>query len=78
MRDAYSYPGVIDVRWSQEDWWLEIEHDGSITWDTMQQIKNDWFGENVTCYEVYPPDHDTINSGNYRHLWRAPNMAEFC
>lgn len=69
---------VIDVRWTQENFWLEIEHDGNITWDEMQKIKNEWFGDNVTCFEVYPAETDLINNGNYRHLWRAPNMAEFC
>lgn len=70
--------GVVEVKWIEKGWWLEIEHDGSIDWDAMQQIKNEWFGENVTCYEVYPKSSDVINCGNYRHLWRAPNMADYC
>lgn len=73
-----NYPSVIDVRWTKEGFWLEIEHSGDITWDVMQQIKNDWFGSHVTCFEVYPAETDLINNGNYRHLWRSPNMAEFC
>ncbi len=72
------YPNVIDVCWTAKDFWLEIEHDGNVTWDTMQAIKNDFFGENVTCVEVYPAQTDLINRGNYRHLWRTPNIAEFC
>ncbi len=73
-----SSTNVIDISWTKTDFWLEIEHNGNITWDTLQQIKNDFFGENVTCCEVYPAAGDVINNGNYRHLWRMPNMAEFC
>lgn len=72
------YPNVIDVHWTKQDFWLEIEHDGNVTWDTMQAIKNDFFGENVTCVEVYPAQSEVINAGNYRHLWRTPNIADFC
>lgn len=72
-----AYKNVISVAWSKEDFWLEVHHDGNVTWDTMQEIKNDYFGSNVTCFEVYPATTDIINSGNYRHLWRSPNMAEF-
>lgn len=73
-----AYENVIDVRWTTEFWWLEIEHDGNITFDTMQRIKNDFFGHNVTCKEVYPASTDLINTGNYRHLFRSANIAEFC
>lgn len=73
-----AYPNVLDVRWTAENFWLQIEHDGNVDWDTMQDIKNDYFGRNVTCVEVYPAAGDVINNGNYRHLWRMPNMAEFC
>lgn len=72
------YPNVISVSWSLEDWWLEIEHDGNLTWDTMQQIKNDWFGSHVECFEKYPPQGQVVNNGNYRHLWRWPDMAAMC
>lgn len=71
------YANVLSITWTQQDFWLEVEHNGNVTWDTMQQIKNDYFGDNVTCVEVYPAKTDVINNGNYRHLWRSPNMAEF-
>ncbi len=73
-----TYQNVIGISWTKTDFWLEIEHNGNVSWDTLQQIKNDFFGENVTCCEVYPAAGDVINNGNFRHLWRMPNMAEFC
>lgn len=46
------YPNVVNVSWTQEGFWLEVEHDGNVTWDTMQAIKNDFFGSNVTCVKA--------------------------
>jgi len=69
---------AVKISWTAEGFWLCIEHDGNISWDEMQAIKNEWFGENVTCCEIYPCTKDLINNGNFRHIWRIPNMAEFC
>lgn len=78
MPTPKTYANVISVRWTTAHWWLEIEHDGNVTFDTMQQIKNDFFGSNVTCKEVYPATANLINTGNFRHLFRDANIAEFC
>ena len=72
------YENVISVSWTSEGWWLEVHHNGNVTFDTMQQIKNDFFGANVTCQEIYPAMSDLIDNGNYRHIFRSPNIAEFC
>ncbi|MEL8055059.1 MAG: hypothetical protein AAGK66_02800 [Pseudomonadota bacterium] len=64
--------------------WLAVEHDGTITWDELQAIKNDQIGENVIAIEVYPPENEVINKGNVRHLWRwdaysdpIPNLHDY-
>jgi len=69
---------VISVNWTVQDMWLEIEHTGDLSWDEMQEIKNEWFGKNVTCFEMFPAQCELINNGNYRHLHRWPNMADMC
>lgn len=43
-----------------------------LTWDELQSIKRevgygDWYG-----MEIYPPDKDTVNVANMRHLWLLP------
>ena len=47
-----------------------VEHDGDITWDTLQEIKNMTWGLGTAAIEVYPPQADVVNSMNARHLWR--------
>lgn len=49
---------------------LSVHHDGCIGWDQLQLIKNLVWGEDAVAIEVYPPQRDVVNSGNYRHLWR--------
>ena len=49
------YHGAIVSKGTIEFHWLEIEHDGSISWDIMQAIKNAWFGPEVTCFEIFQP-----------------------
>lgn len=52
-----------------------------ITWDELQAVKNEAFGEEIPCVEVYPPQNEVVNDANIRHLWvigdtwRAFNLA---
>lgn len=49
---------------------LSVEHDGSITWDELQQLKNEYFGADAVAIEVYPPHSHVVNSLPMRHLWK--------
>lgn len=49
---------------------LSVEHDGSITWDELQELKNMHFGSEAVAIEVYPPDSLVVNSLPMRHLWK--------
>ncbi|WP_179947171.1 MULTISPECIES: hypothetical protein [unclassified Brucella] len=49
---------------------LSIEHDGSITWDELQELKNEHFGPDAVAIEVYPPHSHVANSLPMRHLWK--------
>lgn len=48
---------------------LSVEHDGTITWDDLQAIKNDLFGKEACATEIYPPQSRVVNNLNMRHLW---------
>ena len=60
---------VISIEASERDL-ISIHHDGTISWEDMQQIKNEIWGEDVVAVEMFPPEDQVVNSGNYRHLWR--------
>lgn len=49
---------------------LWVLHDGSITWDQLQEIKNSIWGTDARAIEIYPAEKDVVNSLNCRHLWR--------
>ncbi|MEE9921763.1 MAG: hypothetical protein PBV01_24335 [Brucella anthropi] len=49
---------------------MSVEHDGSITWDELQQLKNEYFGADAVAIEVYPPNSHVVNSLPMRHLWK--------
>lgn len=49
---------------------LMVAHDGTITWDQLQQIKDVVWGQEARAIEVYPRRSDVVNAGNFRHLWR--------
>ncbi|WP_177627793.1 DUF7694 domain-containing protein [Parasedimentitalea marina] len=49
---------------------LWVIHDGKITWDQLQDIKNATWGAEARAIEVYPAEKDVVNSLNCRHLWR--------
>lgn len=40
-----------------------------ITWDELQQIKNEVGYFAHTAVEVFPPMRDVVNVANIRHLW---------
>lgn len=48
---------------------LSVEHDGSITWDTLQKIKDLVFGVDAVAIEIYPPHARVVNNVAMRHLW---------
>lgn len=49
---------------------LWVLHDGKITWDQLQTIKNTVWGRDARAIEVYPAACDVVNTLNCRHLWR--------
>lgn len=49
---------------------LWVIHDGTITWDQLQAIKNVIWGDDARAIEVYPAENDVVNSLQCRHLWR--------
>ena len=51
---------------------ISVPHDGSITWDQLQAIKNAHWGEDAIAIEVYPAQGSVINKCNMRHIWKVP------
>ena len=43
-----------------------------ITWDQLQQIKDEHLGPEVAAVEFYPPATNVVNELNMRHLWEVP------
>ena len=56
---------------------MEVAHDGSMSWDRLQEIKTIVWGADARAIEVYPRASDVVNSGNFRHLWRL-GEGDFC
>lgn len=56
---------------------LCVAHDGTMSWDRLQEIKTIVWGLDSRAIEVYPRAGDVVNNGNYRHLWRL-GEGEFC
>lgn len=56
---------------------LCVAHDGTMSWDRLQVIKNAVWGSDSRAIEVYPREADVVNNGCYRHLWRL-GKEEFC
>lgn len=48
---------------------LSVEHDGSISWDELQSIKDAIAGSWAVAIEVYPPAARVVNNLAMRHLW---------
>lgn len=71
--DAYGFEITVDVTLGR----LSVEHDGTITWDQLQEIKNLAWGIDACAIEVYPAAGNLVNSRNMRHLWRL-GETDFC
>ena len=56
---------------------LCVAHDGTMSWDRLQEIKTIVWGPDARAIEVYPRAGDVVNNGNYRHLWRLGDH-DFC
>lgn len=46
--------------------------DTPISWEELQQIKDDVGFGDYYCVEIYPPNADCVNVSNMRHLWLVP------
>ena len=56
---------------------LCVAHDGTMSWDRLQEIKTIVWGAGARAIEVYPAAADVVNNGNFRHLWRL-GEGDFC
>ena len=56
---------------------LCVAHDGTMSWDRLQVIKNAVWGSDARAIEVYPREANVVNNGCYRHLWRL-GEGDFC
>jgi len=56
---------------------LMVGHDGTISWEQLQAVKNAVWGESARAIEVYPVQASVVNSGNWRHLWKL-GPGDFC
>lgn len=70
MSDTLFNSAVVAVHLDEPRGLLSVEHDGTITWDELQALKNEHFGPQAAAIEVYPPDSHVVNSLPMRHLWR--------
>ncbi len=61
---------VIQIFIDEERCHLSVEHDGTITWDQLQEIKSIFWGEIACAIEIYPPAESTVNNCQMRHLWK--------
>lgn len=59
----------VEVDYSETLGLLSVKHDGTITWDDLQALKDEYFGKEAVAIEVYPPENRVVNNGNWRHLW---------
>ena len=57
---------IAGDRWSAE-----------ISWDELQQIKNEAGYGDWTAVEIFPPDCEIVNVANMRHLWILPSLPEY-
>lgn len=60
----------------------ELNKDGTawkdgITWDEMQNIKNQVGFENECALEIYPPSEDLVNVANVRHIFIVKKAPQF-
>lgn len=53
------------------------EYREGISWDALQQIKNETIGEDAWAVECYPPQRYVQNVANMRHLWILDDEPRF-
>lgn len=53
------------------------EYREGISWDALQQIKNETMGEDCWAVECYPPQRYVQNVANMRYLWILDNEPRF-
>ena len=77
--NLYSFQGLDGIEAEEHEalGHLIVRHDGTITWDQLQAVKNEVWGPDVRAIEVYPVQGDVVNAGNMRHLWRLGG-GDFC
>lgn len=77
--NIYSFQGLDGIEAEEHEalGHLIVKHDGRITWDQLQAVKNEVWGPDARAIEVYPAQGDFVNNGNIRHLWRL-GPGDFC
>jgi hypothetical protein len=66
------FPGVGNVTHLKVS---RVDGKDGITWDELQEIKNEYLGKYITAVEVYPASADLINETNMRHLFVLPTLV---
>jgi len=49
----------------------------NISWEELQQVKNECGFRHLDAVEIYPREGDVVNVANMRHLWVLPQKVEF-
>lgn len=62
----------IDFRWQNSPIWKD-----KITWDELQEIKDNLGYEKEWLVEIYPPKDKIVNVANMRHLWLLKETPEY-
>ena len=62
------YMGIMDAHLKAQ---CADGKDG-ITWDQLQQIKDEHLEPEVAAVEFYPPATNVVDELNMRHLWEVP------
>lgn len=47
----------------------DLKWEDGLTWDEIQNIKNEIGFENNDCVEIYPAQQNVVNVANMRHIW---------
>lgn len=64
------WPSCVERIWLDvERGQLSVEHNGRITWDILQAIKNHYWSRQACAIEIYPPADRVVNNAPMRHLW---------
>lgn len=46
-----------------------------LSWDELQEVKNECGFEDRDAIEIYPRNADVVNVSNMRHLWILPSLC---